>query len=152
MKTFKPATLLTLCLGLMTLAASAQDYSITWYSIAGGGGTSSAGQYSVTSTIAQPDAGAAMAGGGYSLTGGFWSLIAAQPTIGLPSLTISYLKPNTVVVSWPDLGSYHLLESAEAAHGSWGTSTNTVTSANGTNSISLTLPRGYRFFRLVQTN
>jgi hypothetical protein len=31
-------------------------------------------------SIGQPDAGLAMTGGGYSLTGGFWSLIAVVQT------------------------------------------------------------------------
>ena len=48
-----------------------QAYSIDWYKIAGGGGTSTNGQYAVTGTIGQPDAGGAMTGGNYSLTGGF---------------------------------------------------------------------------------
>ena len=29
-----------------------------------------------------------MAGGSYSVTGGFWSLLAAVPTAGVPNLTI----------------------------------------------------------------
>ena len=55
------------------LRTSGQSYSIDWYKIAGGGGTSTNGQYAVTGTIGQPDAGGAMAGGNYSLTGGFWA-------------------------------------------------------------------------------
>jgi hypothetical protein len=68
---------------LLTPALNAQTYSIDWYKIAGGGGTSSSGQYSVSGTIGQPDAGGAMTGGGYSLTGGFWSLISVVQTPGI---------------------------------------------------------------------
>src|ERR1700677_206818 len=82
-----------------------QSYSINWYKVAGGGGTSSGGNYSISGTIGQPDAGGAMTGGGYSLTGGFWSLIAVVQSAGLPNLTIMH-SGNTVIISWPDTGSY----------------------------------------------
>src|SRR6266446_8892605 len=59
----------------------AQQYSIDWYTIDGGGGTSTGGVYSVSGTIGQPDAGT-MSGGNYSLAGGFWGLIAAVQTAG----------------------------------------------------------------------
>src|ERR1700735_771040 len=61
-----------------------QSYSINWYKVAGGGGTSSGGNYSINGTIGQPDASGAMTGGGHSLTGGFWSLIAVVQSAGLP--------------------------------------------------------------------
>src|ERR1039458_5110991 len=67
----------------------AQSYSIDWYKIAGGGGTSSNGQYTVSGTIGQHDASGVMTGGAYSLTGGFWALYAVQ-TPGAPLLTITY--------------------------------------------------------------
>ena len=64
------------------LSARAQNYSIPWYKVAGGGGTSTGGTYPVSGTIGQPDAGGAMSGGNYSLTGGFWSLISVVQTAG----------------------------------------------------------------------
>lgn len=58
---------------LLTLAATAhaQSYAITWWTVDGGGGTSSGGSYTLSGTIGQPDAGV-LSGGTYSLTGGFW--------------------------------------------------------------------------------
>jgi len=57
---------------LASLAATANsDYKIAWYTIDGGGGTSSGGQYKLTGTIGQPDA-AYSASGNYELLGGFW--------------------------------------------------------------------------------
>ena len=82
------------------LSAFGQSYSIDWYKIAGGGGTSTGATYQVTGTIGQPDAGGAMTGGNYSLTGGFWSLIAVAQTPGAPTLTITQ-SGNTVKVFWP---------------------------------------------------
>jgi hypothetical protein len=52
--------------------ASAQ-LSITWSTIDGGGGTSTGGVFSLSGTIGQHDAGPAMAGGTFTLTGGFWA-------------------------------------------------------------------------------
>ena len=56
---------------LMFASACFADYSIDWYTIDGGGGTSSGGPYTLVGTIGQPDAGE-MAGGDYVLSGGFW--------------------------------------------------------------------------------
>ena len=57
---------------LMTLTtARAQNYAIDWYTIDGGGGTSTGGVFSVSGTIGQPDAGV-MSGGNFTVQGGFW--------------------------------------------------------------------------------
>ena len=44
------------------LTVRAQSYSIDWFTIDGGGGTSTGGVYSVSGTIGQPDAGISGAG------------------------------------------------------------------------------------------
>ncbi len=49
------------------------DFSIDSYTIDGGGETSSAGDFSLTATIGQPDANPGGASGGeFSVFGGFW--------------------------------------------------------------------------------
>jgi hypothetical protein len=129
--------------------AHAQSYSIDWFKIAGGGGTSTGGVYSVSGTIGQHDAGGPMTGGNYSLTGGFWALISVVQTPGLPLLTITLNSQlSTVTVSWPDTGSYTLQQNANLAGGSWTTSGYTITTSNGTNSITITPLTGNLFFRL----
>lgn len=138
---------------LLLLAATprlpAQSYSIDWSKIAGGGGTSTGGIYSLSGTIGQHDAGATMTGGGYSLTGGFWSLIAAVPTPGLPDLTIRFLSPQSVVVSWPNtVASTLLINNNLSAPGQWTAFSGPVTTSNGTNSVTITPPSGNLFFRL----
>ncbi len=55
-----------------TLAASEAAYQLNWYTVDGGGGTSTGGVYSLSGTIGQPDAGTA-GGGTYTLAGGFWT-------------------------------------------------------------------------------
>jgi hypothetical protein len=152
MITLKKAFLFTLLLELLSPALRAQTYSIAWYKIGGGGGmsagTNGSGVYSVTGTIGQPDAGGAMTGGSYSLTGGFWSIIAAVPTAGLPNLTIQYVKPGSVMVSWPDTGSYTLQQNGNLATTNWTASGYSITTANGSNSITITPSTGTLFIRL----
>lgn len=70
------------CLGIALAAgtASAQPYEINWFTIDGGGGTSTGGAYELSGTIGQPDATMTLSGGSFELTGGFWAISAAQPT------------------------------------------------------------------------
>ncbi len=58
-----------------------QVYTIGWWTVDGGGATfSTGGGYSLGNTTGQPDAGA-LAGGGYTLGGGFWKGGAAAPAL-----------------------------------------------------------------------
>jgi len=140
---------LYLLFGLLIPTISlAQSYSIDWYKISGGGGTSTNGQYAVTGTIGQPDAGGAMTGGNYSLTGGFWSLIAVAQTPGAPTLYIGQ-SVGTVTVYWQNVSGWSLQQNNNLANtGGWITSDYSVSSSNGTNSITITAPSGNLFFRL----
>jgi hypothetical protein len=125
------------------------QYSIDWYKIAGGAGTSTGGVYSVSGTIGQPDAGGAMSGGNYSLTGGFWSLIAVVQTVGSPTLTVSH-SGNSVIVSWPNTGSFILQQNSNlTATANWTTSGYSISTSNGTSSITITAPTRSLFFRLA---
>jgi len=57
----------------LACAVSAHAQSeISWYTIDGGGGTSTGGGYSISGTIGQPDAGVVLTGGIFEVTGGFW--------------------------------------------------------------------------------
>ncbi len=136
---------------LIPALGQAQSYSIDWYKVAGGGGTSTNGPYSLSGTVGQQDASTAMTGGNYSLTGGFWSLISVVQTPGAPNLTITQ-SGNSVIVSWPDTGSYTLQQNSNlAVSAGWATSGYPVTtnSPAGTNSITITPPAGNLFFRLA---
>ncbi|HKW30089.1 MAG TPA: hypothetical protein VJT54_12190 [Verrucomicrobiae bacterium] len=129
------------------LPAVAQQYSIDWYKVAGGGGTSTGGTYSVSGTIGQHDAGGPMSGGNYSLTGGFWALISVVQTPGAPTLLISH-SGNTVTVYWQNVSGWTLHQNAGLANpGGWSVNSS-WTSSNGTNSLILTSPTGNLFFRL----
>ena len=135
---------------LIPIISFAQSYSIDWYKVAGGGGTSTGGVYAVSGTIGQHDAGGPMTGGSYSLTGGFWSLIAVVQTAGLPNLIIKVVGPNSVVVSWPNTGSYTLQTNNNLNTSNWLGYDGTINTANGTNSVTVTPPTGDLYFRLKQ--
>jgi hypothetical protein len=137
---------LWLCL---PVAGFSQTYSIDWFKIAGGGGTSTGGTYVVSGTIGQPDASGQMSGGSYSVTGGFWGLIAAVQTAGAPLLTITRAG-NNVQVSWANTGSFTLQTNGNLTSGVWANSSTSVNTTNGINSIIVSPPAGNLFFRLKQ--
>ena len=138
-----------LSLILLSLAASetqAQNFTNDWFTIDGGGCTSTNGQYSVSGTIGQPDAGGAMTNGQFSVTGGFWSLINVVQTPGAPLLSISYAG-NQAIVSWsPSATGWTLQTNNNLATGTWGNYTGAVSNNRVTNSP----PAGNLFFRLKQ--
>ena len=69
------------------LASSAGDYTLDWYTLDGGGGTSAGGNYALSGTIGQPDAGS-MSGGDYAISGGFWGrFVAAVYDLFLPLIS-----------------------------------------------------------------
>lgn len=131
------------------LSARAQSYSISWYKIAGGGGTSTNGQYSVTGTIGQADAALSMTGGNYSLQGGFWALISVVQTPGAPRLYISHAG-NTVTVYWQNVSGWNLYQNTDLKVPAGWTSNGSASLVNGTNYLYITSPKGNLFFRLEQ--
>ena len=57
---------------ITSVASSANDYTLPWWTADGGGGESDGGEYILVGHIGQPDAGA-MQSGEYQLRGGFWA-------------------------------------------------------------------------------
>jgi hypothetical protein len=134
------------------LQAAAQNYSINWFKVSGGGGTSSSTnrQFAVSGTIGQHDAGGSMTGGSYSVTGGFWSLVAAVQTPGAPLLSIQLAGANSVLLSWPTSSTTFRLEQRSnlGAH-TWATVTNEVNVVGGQNQAIISPPTGSQFYRLA---
>ncbi|MDB6055081.1 MAG: hypothetical protein JWN25_2604 [Verrucomicrobiales bacterium] len=127
----------------------AQNYSIDWYSIGGGGGTSTGSVYSVSGTIGRPAVGRS-SGGNYTLESGFWSIVTVLQTAGGPVLTLGRSGQN-VVLSWPDDGAGFQLEQTPyvTIPGSW-TAPTQARAVTNAGVISVTVPgvEGYQFFRL----
>ncbi len=128
--------------------ALGQNYSVDWFKVAGGGGTSSSGNFSISGTIGQHDASAPLTGGNFSVTGGFWALINVVQTPGAPTLYISRAG-NSVTVYWQNVAGWNLIQNNNltTAVASWNASSSS-TLANGTNSLTLVNPAGNLFFRL----
>jgi uncharacterized membrane protein len=74
--------LITLTTTALVLAAS-EGFSIPWWTEDSGGATSQGGDYAVSGTIGQPDAGPQMSGGEYTVVGGFWggAIIPPNPNL-----------------------------------------------------------------------
>jgi hypothetical protein len=144
---------LVLLLSLLTASGGpifAQQYSIAWFKVAGGGGTSSNAQYIVNGTIGQPDASVAMTGGSYSVTGGFWSLYAVQ-TPGAPLLTIRLTGANSATVSWPSVSTgFVLQQNASLTTTNWSDFAGTTNDDGVTKSVNIPSTAGNLFFRLKQ--
>ena len=135
---------------LSALCTRAQSYSIDWFTVDGGGGTSTGGVYSVNGSIGQPDAGT-MSGGSYLLAGGFWGIISAIDTPGAPLLTIRFTPTNTVVLSWPSPSTgFSLQQNSDLNTAAWNAPAESITD-NGTNKfIIVNPPTGNRFYRLFK--
>ena len=129
------------------VAVNAQSYSIDWYKVSGGGGSSSNGQYSLSGTIGQHDAGGPMIGGNYALTGGFWAIYALQ-TPGAPTLYISR-SGSTVTVYWQNVSGWNLQQNGNVTIPAGWSSSGGITTSNGTNYLNLPSPVGDLFFRLT---
>ncbi len=126
----------------------AQSYSIDWYKIAGGGGTSTNGQYSLSGTIGQHDAGGPMTGGNFSLTGGFWALFAVQIP-GAPALGIRLAATNTAMVYWPFPSTgFTLQQNTNLGTTNWVGVSETITNDGTINFIIVNPPAGNRYYRL----
>ena len=130
------------------LSTFSQTYSIDWFKISGGGGTSTNGQYSVSGTIGQHDAGGPLTGGNFSLTGGFWALYAVE-TPGAPVLSIKVTTTNTAMVFWPSPSTgFNLQVSTNLAATNWSAPAETVNDNGTIKYILIAPPAGNRFYRL----
>jgi hypothetical protein len=130
----------------MVLSADlrAQQYSVDWFTLDGGGGTSTGGVFAVSGTIGQPDAGGPMTNSQYSVTGGFWALPIGVPTPGLPTLLILRGAPGLATISWsPTTPGFVLQMSDNLTTPNW---SDTPSGAANPATVPATLPS--KFYRL----
>lgn len=80
---FLLALLVAIFISATLVAAQTPEYAISWWTIDGGGTTSTGGPYALSGTIGQPDAGS-MSGDDYRLGGGFWQRMVELFEIFLP--------------------------------------------------------------------
>jgi hypothetical protein len=137
---------LALGLSAFILGAHAENFTIDWSTVDGGGGTSTGGVYSVSGTIGQHDAGGPMTNGQYSVVGGYWAAPVAVPTPGAPALTITKAGPGLAGISWtPPTPGFVLQSSPTLSPAAW---TNAPSGATNPATVPVTLPA--RFYRLLK--
>ena len=130
----------------------AQDFDLDWFAVAAGGGESSGGDFELSATIGQPDAGDTL-GGDFALTGGFWSIVTVVETPAAISLNVR-LADGNVIISWLESESagFALEETAALAIATgdtfWTKVTVTPEASGGTKSVRLSLTAGNHFYRL----
>jgi len=152
MKSIRTLVFLALAFFAATIQGFPQSFAIDWFTVDGGGGVSEGGGYSVNGSIAQSDPGPTLSGGSYSMTGGFWGLVAVQ-TPGAPQLKISFTATNTAVISWPAAATGFVLEqNGQLRTLGWNTAPQ-ATADDGTNNFIIVNPSvGPRYYRLFKPN
>src|SRR5213592_797678 len=126
---------------LLSVLANAQ-YAIDWFTIDGGGGSSSSGSLTLSGTIGQPDAGT-LSGGNYTLQGGFWPGIVVAATGGAPALFVQ-LSGASIIILWsPTLPGFSLEQSSTLLPGSWASAP-----SGADNPATIPLGNGPTFYRL----
>jgi hypothetical protein len=118
---------------------------LDWFTIDGGGHTSTNNALTVSGTIGQPDAGK-LNGGLLAIAGGFWGVITAVQTPGAPTLKATSAAPGLASLSWiPNTPGYLLQETAILFPANW---TNSPSGATNPIVVPTTLPK--KFYRLFK--
>ena len=155
MKFLKLLFLVPTAFVVITSTAVAQDFSIDWYSIDGGGGTSAGSGFTLNGTIGQADANTTpMTSPEYSLTGGFWSSLAMlhpRPALTILKTSGSGIVNDSIVILWPSsFDGFVLQENPDLSGPDW-TDVSVTPTSSGENQVVLLPPaEGNRFYRLVQ--
>lgn len=145
MKTFAPIPFVVAA--FVAPAAGAQEFSIPWFSLAGTGGASSGGAFALAGSTS-PVVSEPLSGGGFTMSGGIWSLAAVVASPAAPLLRIQP-APGGIVLAWPQLSDgFQLQESSSLTAPVW----NDVPAVPGVvgseKQVILSAQPGHRFFRL----
>ncbi len=100
------AVLLTLTAGV----AATADFTLDWWTIAGGGDLwTTGGGFELSGTIGQPTAGTVLTGGNFTLAGGFWPGAAPGVTPGDLNCDgiVNFDDINPFVLALSDPAGYH---------------------------------------------
>jgi secreted PhoX family phosphatase len=152
-KTWEPVQLLVLgqiLLAFTTLALQA-DPVYAWTNFVGQpGGRGNADGTGSTARFTHPQGIAVDSAGNIYVADSLNNRISKGTPIGPPALTIRS-DGGSIIISWPNTGNYTLQQSGTLADpGGWATSGYTVTTTNGTSSITISEAAGTQFFRLRQ--
>lgn len=128
---------------LCGLSPALAQYSIPWWKIGGGGGTSAGGGFSITGSIGQFDADGPMFSDRYSVSGGFWALPVAVQVAGAPTLHIAKAAPGFAVVWWTPPSTNWVLQESPTLAGTW-----TNSPSGPTNPVTVPTFPPSKFYRL----
>jgi hypothetical protein len=131
---------------LLVCNSAYAQYSIDWFTVDGGGGTTSDDVYEIAGTIGQPDAGSVIAGN-YFIEGGFWSDLEDVP--GAPDLTIEWVSQSSVLLAWPaPSNGFMLQQNTNLTTTNWVAVTNSPVVVNGEKQVTVSPLVGSRYYRL----
>ena len=138
MKT-KNLTVALIALAVVYSEARAQNFTIDWFTIDGGGGSCTGGAYAVSGTIGQPDAGK-LSGESYTLEGGFWNSADAGQ---MPALFITRSGTGAMISWTPNSPGFVLQVNDSLSPPGWSDAP-----SGGTNGVVVPITRPARFYRL----
>ena len=133
--------------------AQAQTFTVDYFVLSGGGGTSTNGPFSLTGTIGMPESGPRLAGGPYTVDGGFWSVAVAIQMPAAPLLSVTR-SSGAVAISWPASSAAFVLEATGslAAPIAWQPVGQTPVIVGPDNTVTLAASPGSKFYRLRQAS
>jgi hypothetical protein len=133
------ARFLCLCLALPAIAGLADEaLSIDWYTVDGGGGATSAGEFTISGTVGQPDAGMLIPYCNcFSILGGYWSQFTDVDQPDGPRLCIRLTSTNTFLLSWRAYHVGYALEKMPTGAPSWNDVPATPVVVQGDNQVSI---------------
>jgi len=146
-----PITIVPLFMLASASIGLAQNFGISGFEIAGGGAVSSNGQYALSGTIGQVDAGQPMTAGNYSITGGFWAEAEGAGVLPQPLLSITRSGSN-VIISWPSAFSGSRLEAASDLNAGavWTPVSQPAVQVGDEYCVTVPIIQARQLFRLVQ--
>jgi hypothetical protein len=127
------------------LAQSSANYTDNWSTVAGGGGTCSAGQFNLCGTIGQAAPGTTATRNEF-LSSGFWATDAVGPAL----LHVVRSSGNAIITWTSDVGGWTLQSSDNLGPKAVWTAVAATIVQNGNQfSVSLPVANAGHFFRLV---
>ena len=129
--------------GVAMLGAADADYAIDWYTMDGGGGTSTGEVFTLSGTVGQPDAAPPASGTTTLIRPGFWPGVIQWSM--LPVLMIQPAAAGQVLLSWEASGVWRLQISTDLVQSDWQDAPTTTT-----NPAVIQASEPVRLFRLIR--
>jgi hypothetical protein len=128
----------------------AQQYTLLWARVSGGGGLTSGGNFVCLGVPGQVEGGPS-GGGSFSLFSEFDPGLIAGPPAATPSISISYALSDTVVLTWPaSFSSFVLQQKGDLSLSAWTNTGQSPTASGASLTLALPISGKAQFFRLVK--